>query len=77
MRGLQIHITLKGDPDPAFHINADPDQFFYFIADPNPEYHINADPDPSFYFNADPNPAPHQSEANLQTLVNRPSRAPF
>jgi hypothetical protein len=30
---------LNADPDPAFHLNADPD--------PDPAFHLNANPDPA------------------------------
>jgi hypothetical protein len=48
-------------------------------ADPDPSSPFNADqlPDPAFHFHADPDPAPHQSDANLRSLVNRTSRAPI
>jgi hypothetical protein len=38
-----------------------------------------ADPDPFFHFDAEPEPdlASHQSDANLRSLVYRPSTAPF
>jgi hypothetical protein len=51
----------------------------HFNADPDPSIHCNVGTDPTFHLNAgpDPDPAPHQSEANLQPLVYRPSRAPI
>jgi hypothetical protein len=54
---------------------------FHFDADPksDPTFHFDADPksDPTFHFDADPDPAPHLSDANLLSLVSRPSTAPF
>jgi hypothetical protein len=44
------------------------------VADP---HHFNTDPDPSFHFHTDPDPALNQSDANLQQLVHRTSRASF
>jgi hypothetical protein len=37
------------------------------------------EPDQLFTFNADPDPdpVPHQSDANLQPIVHRTSKAPF
>jgi hypothetical protein len=33
---------IDADPDPNYHLNADPD------ADPDPTHHFDADPDPDF-----------------------------
>jgi hypothetical protein len=48
-------------------------------ANPDPSFHLTADSDLVFHFNVDPelDPAPHQSDANRQPLVNRPSWVPF
>ncbi len=55
------------------HSNADPDPAVHFDADPDPDFNFDAalDPDP------DPDLALHPSDAILQQLVYRPSRAPF
>ncbi len=37
---------LGGDPDPAYHLYADPDP------DPDPTFHFDADPDSSFQITA-------------------------
>jgi hypothetical protein len=63
-RGLVVTLgddphNFNADPDPAFHVNADPD--------PDPAFHFNADPDLD--------PVPHLSDGNLRPLVYRPSRA--
>ncbi len=82
MRPADSH-NFNADPDPASYFNADlePDLAFHCNAgpEPGPASHFNADlePDPAFHFNADPNSAPHQSDANQRSLVNRTSRAPF
>jgi len=47
----------------------------HFNTDPDLTFHSRAYPDPAFYSHADPDPASHQSHENLQSLVNRPSRA--
>ncbi len=41
--------------------------------DPDTSFHFHADLDPTFQFSADPDPAPHQSAANLRTLIYKPS----
>ncbi len=67
-------------PDPAFHLNADPDldPVFRFNSDRYlSSFHFNADPDPAFHFNADPDHAPRQSDGNRRPLAYRRSRAPF
>ncbi len=74
--------VLDPDPDANFKMAtvrvADP---LHFNVDPDPAVHLNADPYPAFHFNAGPDcdqgPAPHQSDANLQPLFHRPSRAPL
>ncbi len=53
------------------HVDADPD------LDPSFHFVANLDPDLNFYFDSDPDPATHNSDANLQSLVYRPSTAPF
>jgi hypothetical protein len=42
------------DPDSAFHVDADPDQNFYFHADMLIYFTSVADPNPTFHFDADP-----------------------
>jgi hypothetical protein len=63
------------DPDPALHLNADPDPaFLNFFADSEPAFHSNvririhlllftqcADPDPAFYFYSDSDPGFHSN----------------
>jgi hypothetical protein len=44
------------------------------VSDP---HHFNVDPDPAFHFIADLGLAPHQGDANLQSLAYKPSRPPF
>jgi hypothetical protein len=53
------------------HVDADPDL--------DPAFHFDADLDPdlNFHFDSDLDPATHKRDANLQSLVYRPSTAPF
>ncbi len=51
------------------HYEADPDLSFHFDADPGPSFHFDADPEPD--------PSPHESDAILRPLVDRPSATPF
>jgi hypothetical protein len=53
---------------------ADTHNFFGY---PDTSLHLNAELDPTFHFSADPDPAPHQIDANLQTLIYKPSTALF
>ncbi len=50
-----------------------------YEADPGLSFHFDVAPDSSFPFDADPepDPSPHESDAILRPLVDRPSTTPF
>jgi hypothetical protein len=68
--------TLKVSSDSFFLINSSL-TLGVRVAEPDPALHLNATRNRAFRCSADQDPAPHQSDANLRPLVDRPSKAPF